>query len=145
MKSEMTRMKFRLIELNNTNRYHLVAAEMLGTPFIMNIVEAIINADIIVGNSSGWSVLPVGPVERMCSSFKGFSVLMYECLFTKLGVRLFFSEFEVVVLNRPRVAPLQHHPRAWAYMKVFQLYAKSKSWKPSLELFFYLFYATLTS
>lgn len=38
-----------------------------------------------------------------------------------------------------RVAPSQLHPKAWAFVKVFQLYGENKSCKPSLELFFNLF------
>lgn len=55
-----------------------------------------------------------------------------------------FSNFEVTMINRLRVSPLQLHPWAWAFMKVFQLCAEHKYWKLSLEPFYDLFYAALT-
>lgn len=74
-------------------------------------------------------------VERICNSFKGCSVPLYESLFTSLGVRMPFSDFKVAMMNRFRVSPLQLHLEAWAYMKAFHLSAERKSWKPSMELF----------
>lgn len=48
-------------------------------------------------------------------------------------------------MNCLRVSPSQLRYGSWAYIKVFQLYAKHKSYKPSLELFFNLFYASQAS
>lgn len=96
-----------------------------------NNAKDIINVGIIVDNSLNWSTLPVCPTKRICISFEGCSVPLYECLFTRLGVRLPFSDFEVAMMNRLRAAPLQPHHGAWAYMKVFQLFFERKYLKPS--------------
>lgn len=109
---------------------------MVETPSTLNNVEVITNVEIMVGNSSYFLVLPFGPTERICCSFEGCSVPLYEFIFTRLRVRLPFSDFEVAVINRLRVAPLQLHPGAQAYMEVFQLYAERKSWEPKLDLFY---------
>lgn len=55
------------------------------------------------------------------------------------------SDFEVAMINRLRVSPSQLHSGSWAYMNVFQLCIEQKSWKPSHELFFDIFYAAHTS
>lgn len=68
---ELAWTRLRLIELDNSNQYHWLAAKVVGTPSILNIAKAITNADIMVDNYSIWSVLLVGPLERMCSSFWG--------------------------------------------------------------------------
>lgn len=67
-----------LVEPNNTNRYHWVAAEVVGTLSILNNVEVITNVVITVDNPSDWSVLPVGLKERIYISFKGCLVPLYE-------------------------------------------------------------------
>lgn len=81
-----------------------MVTKVIGTHSTLNIIVAI-NVDIMVGNSLDWSVLPLDFVERICSSFEGCLVLLYECLFTKLRVHFPFSIFEVVVMNRLRVSP----------------------------------------
>lgn len=113
---------------------------MVGTHSILSIVEAISNVDIMVGNSLDWLILLVCPEERICNSFEGCSVPVYECLFIRLGTCLPFFDFEVVVMDRLRVAPLQLHPGPWDFVKVFQLYVEYKSWKPFLKLFFFIFF-----
>lgn len=56
-----------------------------------------------------------------------------------------FSEFELVVLKHLYISPSQLHMGSWAYIRVFQLYTEHNSWKPSLNLFFYLLYLRRTS
>lgn len=116
---ELAQRGLRSINSDNANRDHNVDTEVVWTPSSINIVEVITNVAIMVTNSYDWSVLPLGSTERICSSFEGCSVPLYECLFTKLRVRPPFFDFEVVVMNHLRVAPLQLHPRSMAYMKVF--------------------------
>lgn len=43
------------------------------------------------------------------SSFNECMVLFHECLFIIIGFRLHFSEFEVAVLKRLKIAPFQLH------------------------------------
>lgn len=58
--------------------------EIVGNPCVLNTIEDIAQVDIIVGDSSNWAILPVGPVERVCSYFECFSIPLYECLFIRL-------------------------------------------------------------
>ncbi|MED6134934.1 hypothetical protein PIB30_041585 [Stylosanthes scabra] len=63
--------------------------------------------------------------ERMCYYNLGhpeerYFIYMYECLFSKLGVRVPFTQFEQDILFECRVAPTQLHPNSWGFMKAFQ-------------------------
>lgn len=108
--------------------------------------KAVINAvGIMVGNPWEWLPLLVSGENRISSSFENFVVLFYVCLFTRIGLRLPFSEFEVVVLKYLKFSPSQLHLGSWAYIKVFQLCADHKSGKFSLSLSFDLFHLRRTS
>lgn len=92
--------------------------------------------------STLWSVIPlIGWFSQWARrrgylrSFEWSSVPLYECIFTSFRVHLPFSSFEMEVMNHLRVSPSQIPPRAWTFMKVFQLGAEHKPWEPSLELF----------
>lgn len=76
-----------------------MTTEIVKALCVLNTVEAITQANITVGDSLGWVILLVSPDERVCSSFEGYSILLYECLFIKLGVRPPFSNFEVAIMN----------------------------------------------
>lgn len=65
--------------------------------------------------------------EMICSSFKGYFVPLYKCLFTNLGIRAAFSDFEVAVIDELKVVPSQLNLGAWAFLKVFQLRVAHKS------------------
>lgn len=64
---ELARRGLQLVKSTNTNRYHWLAVKAVGTPSILNTAEFIVNIDIMVGNPSNWSILLVGPKERICS------------------------------------------------------------------------------
>lgn len=51
----------------------------------------------------------MGSEKRICSSFEDCMIEFYECLFTRIGLWLPFSDFEVVILNYLQVAPSQLH------------------------------------
>lgn len=53
--------------------------------------------------------------------FEGCLVSLLECLFTGLGIHYPFSDFMVAVMDHLKVSPSQLHPRAWNFIKVFQL------------------------
>lgn len=82
-----------------------MATEIVGTPFVLNTTEVVIQANIIIDDTSDWTILPVGPNEMVCSSFEGFSVPLYECLFTRLGMCLPISDCKVDVMNHLKVSP----------------------------------------
>ncbi|QHO19251.1 uncharacterized protein DS421_11g327240 [Arachis hypogaea] len=48
------------------------------------------------------------------------SVKLFGCLFTELGVRLPFTEFECGVLYWLNCAPTQLHPNSWGFVRAFE-------------------------
>lgn len=58
-----------LLDMDNSNRYHRVAIEVVGTSFLLNTDEAIEKDNIIVGDPSDWLILPVDLEERIYISF----------------------------------------------------------------------------
>lgn len=71
----------RLIELTNSNRYHGVTTEIVGTTSTLNIVDAVTKSDITIGNPPDQEILLVSSKEREYNSFKGYVVPLYECIF----------------------------------------------------------------
>lgn len=120
-------------------------AKIVGTHLVLNIVEVITHDNIMISDTPYFVIILVGPSDRVCNSFEGCLVPLYECLFTRLRIHLLFSDFEVDMMNHLKVPPSQLHPRDWAFMLMFQLCAECKSWKPSFGLFFGLFYVARTS
>lgn len=100
---------------------------MVGTSCVMNIgIEIEVTGDV-VGDPQDWMVLTVGPYKRMYSSFDYSAIHFYEYMFTRIGLWLLFSYFEVVILKNFKVSPSQLHPRSWDYMRVFELCDEHKS------------------
>lgn len=77
--------------------------------------------------------------------FDDCMVMFYEVLFTRIGLQLPFSEFELVVLKRLKIYPFLASSRSWVYLRVFQLCVEHKSCKPPISLFFDLFRSRCTS
>lgn len=61
----------------------------------------------MVGCPYNWLILLVDSEKRVRNPFDGCSVLLYECLFTMIGLWLPLSEFEVAVLKYLKVASSQ--------------------------------------
>ncbi|MED6218390.1 hypothetical protein PIB30_026353 [Stylosanthes scabra] len=85
--------------------------------------------------------------ERVCYYNLGHPeerhfIYMYECLFSKLGVRVPFTQFEQDVLFNCRVAPTQLHPNSWGFMKAFQSVCWYLQLDLSLRAFLYFFHLT---
>ncbi|XP_057431497.1 uncharacterized protein LOC130724309 [Lotus japonicus] len=64
---------------------------------------------------------------------------MYETLFSRLNIKLPFSEFECDVLRTLKVAPTQLHPNSWAYVRAFSILCRNYKINPSARLFFCFF------
>ncbi|MED6130905.1 hypothetical protein PIB30_005196 [Stylosanthes scabra] len=78
-----------------------------------------------VDEESKYELVAPTSEERVCYYNLGHPeerhfIYMYECLFSKLGVRVPFTQFEQDVLFECRVAPTQLHPNSWGFMKAFQ-------------------------
>jgi len=85
-----------------------------------------------------YNIAKVGVDERICSKAREGStsfIMMYEALFTRIGVYLPFTDFEIGVLNLLEVAPSQLHPNAWGFMKAFQKFCWVQDWPYSPLLF----------
>lgn len=121
-----------------------MATEIVVTPSVLNTTEGVTQANIIISDTSDWVIMPVCLDGKVCSSFDGCSVPMYEYLFTSLGMLLPFSDYEVAMMNHLKLAPSKLHPGAWALKLVFQLCVGYKSWKSSLGIFFELFSVAFT-
>lgn len=102
----------RLIESDNVNRYHWVTGKIVRTLSILNTIEVVTKADITVGNPSDWSIVPIGPEKRICSSFERILVYLYECIFIGLRICLSFSDFEVAIMDHLKLVPSRCYPEA---------------------------------
>ncbi|MED6187807.1 hypothetical protein PIB30_079994 [Stylosanthes scabra] len=75
---------------------------------------------------SKYELIPPNSEERVCYYNLHFPeerhfIYMYECVFSKLKVRVPFTTFEQEVLYECRVAPTQLHPNSWGLMRAFQV------------------------
>lgn len=106
--------------------YDWVYENVAGTPSTLSTETSLSNVDIRVYNSLEWSILPVPKEKKICTSFDDCMVPFYECWFTRVGLRVPFSEFDVIVLKNLKVASSNLHLRSWACIRVFQLCVNHK-------------------
>ncbi|MED6216056.1 hypothetical protein PIB30_004087 [Stylosanthes scabra] len=100
-----------------------------------------------VSEESRYELVAPTSEERVCYYNLGHPeerhfIYMYKCLFSKLGVRLPFTQFEQDVLYECRVAPTQLHPNSWGFMKAFQSVCWYLQLDLSLKAFLYFFHLT---
>lgn len=93
-----------------------------------------------MGKSSLWSFTIPDEDDMICNKYGKCTTPLYEYLFSNLDVRFPFTAFEVGVLNYLMAAPSQLHLSGWEYMKVYQFWCEHLKGKPSIVLFFHLFY-----
>ncbi|MED6191680.1 hypothetical protein PIB30_002487 [Stylosanthes scabra] len=94
-----------------------------------------------------YELVPPNSEERVCyynllHPEERHFIYMYECLFSKLGVRVPFTQFEQDILYECRVAPSQLHPNSWGFMKAFQTVCWYLHLDLSLRAFLYFFHLT---
>ncbi|MED6186575.1 hypothetical protein PIB30_068043 [Stylosanthes scabra] len=63
-------------------------------------------------------------------------------IFTKIGVRVPFTEFQIEVLSEFEVAPSQIHPNSWGFVRAFEVICRELGCPTSLNVFLYLFKLT---
>ncbi|MED6201998.1 hypothetical protein PIB30_100937 [Stylosanthes scabra] len=99
-----------------------------------------------VGSVEGkkYRVIAPGPEDRACYvDPEGEScIFLYEPIFTKVGIRVSFSEFEIGVLNECEIAPSQIHPNSWGFIRAYEIVCHEFGFPTSLGVFFYLFKLT---
>lgn len=66
---------------------------------------------------------------------------VYETMFTKLGVKLPFSDFECGMLRALNIAPSQLHPNSWGFLRAFTILCHGIGSEPSVGLFLSFFQA----
>lgn len=90
---------------------------MVGTSSALSTEASLRGAAIVVGNRSEWLVLLVPKKKNMCTYFNVCLVSLHECLFTRVGLQLNFTEIEIAIPKHLKVAPSQHYLGSWAYMR----------------------------
>ncbi|MED6124800.1 hypothetical protein PIB30_062320 [Stylosanthes scabra] len=91
-----------------------------------------------------YRVVAPGPEDRACYvDPEGDScIFVYEPIFTKVGVQIPFSEFEIEVLNACEVAPSQIHPNSWGFIRAYEVVCREFGFPTSLGVFHHLFKLT---
>ncbi|MED6167202.1 hypothetical protein PIB30_000452 [Stylosanthes scabra] len=64
---------------------------------------------------------------------------VYQELFTRLRMRLPFSDFQRDVMTRCRVAVSQLHLNGWGFILAFEKVCLHYSFRPTIRLFFYIY------
>ncbi|MED6224110.1 hypothetical protein PIB30_080571 [Stylosanthes scabra] len=64
---------------------------------------------------------------------------VYQDLFTRLRVRLPFSDFQRDVMTRYRVVVSQLHLNGWGFILVFERVCLHYGFRPTIQLFFYIY------
>ncbi|MED6126360.1 hypothetical protein PIB30_077652 [Stylosanthes scabra] len=69
-------------------------------------------------------------------------IFVYEAIFTKVGIRIPFTEFEIEVLKGCEVTPSQIHPNSWGFIRGFEVICREFGIPTSLGVFHHLFKLT---
>ncbi|MED6164987.1 hypothetical protein PIB30_095408 [Stylosanthes scabra] len=69
-------------------------------------------------------------------------IFVYEPIFTRIGVRVPFTEFEMEVLRECEVAPSQIHPNSWGFLRAYEVVCRELGFPTSLGVFHHLFKLT---
>ncbi|XP_057737170.1 uncharacterized protein LOC130954448 [Arachis stenosperma] len=64
---------------------------------------------------------------------------LYIAMFASLGVRIPFSPFQMVLLNRCDIASSQLHPNSWASIRCFEMVCEYLELPVSVEVFLWFF------
>ncbi|MED6133740.1 hypothetical protein PIB30_030957 [Stylosanthes scabra] len=101
----------------------------------------------MISEENQYELVPPNSEERVCyynllHPEERYFIYMYECLFSKLDVRVSFTQFEQDILYKCRVASSQLHPNSWGFMKAFQTVYWYLHLDLSLRAFLYFFHLT---
>lgn len=80
-------------------QYLQVDEESLGLVSYFNSVVRLESAHTEVGTSYDWLFSHVKGSKRICNSSDGFSILFYECMFSRLKEKNTFCDFKERVLK----------------------------------------------
>lgn len=105
----------------------------------MSIEATPYDVDIAVDDPLEWSIYSVLEENRICISFNDYMIPLSESLFTKMGLQLPFSKFELGVYKNLEISISQIFSGSWVYVRVFELCTEFKSWWPSIGNILLLF------
>ncbi|MED6199378.1 hypothetical protein PIB30_075397 [Stylosanthes scabra] len=69
-------------------------------------------------------------------------IFLYEAIFTKVGIQIPFTKFEIEVLKGCEIAPSQIHPNSWGFIRGFEVICREFGFPTSLGVFHHLFKLT---
>ncbi|MED6113297.1 hypothetical protein PIB30_069488 [Stylosanthes scabra] len=106
--------------------------------------KSVVDDEFIKYLCEKYRVVAPGPEDRACYvDPEGDScIFVYEPIFTKVGVRVPFSEFEIEVLNGYEVVPSQIHPNSWGFIRAYEVICREFRFPTSLGVFHHLFKLT---
>ncbi|MED6169007.1 hypothetical protein PIB30_017148 [Stylosanthes scabra] len=93
---------------------------------------------------SRYQVVAPNPEDRVCHvDLESEScIFVYEAIFTKVGIRIPFTEFEIEVLKGCEIAPSQIHPNSWGFIRGFEVVCRELGIPTSLRVSHHLFKLT---
>ncbi|MED6193678.1 hypothetical protein PIB30_021819 [Stylosanthes scabra] len=121
---------------------HLVEEAVLTQPSVVesdSLLEFHRNFPLTEGD---YVLEAVGPSDRVpfrAGEGETHFLWVYKELFTRLGVRLPFSDFQRDVMTRCRVAVSQLHLNGWGFILTFEKVCLHYGFRPIIRLFFYIY------
>ncbi|MED6192278.1 hypothetical protein PIB30_008804 [Stylosanthes scabra] len=84
-----------------------------------------------------YRVVAPDPEDRVChvDPESESCIFVYEAIFTKVGIRIPFTEFEIEVLKGCEIAPSQIHPNSWGFIRGFKVICRELGIPTSLGVF----------
>jgi hypothetical protein len=90
-----------------------------------------------------FDIVPYEEGEFVCDSplnkRTNYFTYVYECFFTKLGVRLPYTDFQCEILRVLNIAPTQLHPGLRAFLRSFEVICGGIRFSPSTYVSFSFF------
>ncbi|KAK7290589.1 hypothetical protein RIF29_05115 [Crotalaria pallida] len=130
----------------DADRYAWVELDVLGrssdikTQSMLSGIRSLTRIARIEEEEDDYELLVAGPDARICFVLGESSFFMYQILFSSIGVRLPFTDFECDLLSRLRVAPSQLHPTGWSFVHAFEIFCGHQGLSYSVSLFLWLFF-----
>ncbi|MED6155574.1 hypothetical protein PIB30_006442 [Stylosanthes scabra] len=93
---------------------------------------------------SRYRVVAPDPQDRVCHvDLESESCFfLYEAIFTKVGIHIPFTEFEIEVLRGCEITPSQIHPNSWGFIRAFEVICREFGVPTSIGVFHHLFKLT---
>ncbi|MED6213209.1 hypothetical protein PIB30_091060 [Stylosanthes scabra] len=99
----------------------LGAKSLIDDEFVSQFIE---HHSQCLGSREGnrYQVVAPGSEDRVCyvDPESNNNIFVYEATFTKVGIQLPFSDFEIAVLSEYAIAPSQIHPNSWGFIRGFE-------------------------